>query len=85
MFSSYFCLKTILDNSYCCLLLIFFFYDLYMYPYSCEFIQAYKGKTVSAFTARALIKRSDWGMTRAAPLMSDEIEITIESEMILKN
>lgn len=46
---------------------------------------AYKGKTVSAFTARALIKRSDWGMTRAAPLMSDEIEITIESEMILKN
>jgi polyisoprenoid-binding protein YceI len=46
---------------------------------------AFKGKTVSAFSARALIKRSDWGMSRAAPLMSDEIEIAIESEMILKN
>jgi polyisoprenoid-binding protein YceI len=46
---------------------------------------AYKGRTVSAFSARALIKRSDWGMTRGAPLMSDEINITIESEMLLKN
>lgn len=46
---------------------------------------AFKGKTVSAFSARALIKRSDWGMSRAAPLMSDEIEIVIESEMIMKN
>jgi polyisoprenoid-binding protein YceI len=46
---------------------------------------AFKDKTVSAFSARALIKRSDWGMSRAAPLMSDEIEIVIESEMIQRN
>jgi polyisoprenoid-binding protein YceI len=45
---------------------------------------SFKDKTVSAFSARALIKRSDWGMTRAAPLMSDEIEITIEAEAIKK-
>jgi polyisoprenoid-binding protein YceI len=45
---------------------------------------AFKDKVVSAFSARALIKRSDWGMTRALPLMSDEIEIVIETEMIRK-
>jgi polyisoprenoid-binding protein YceI len=45
---------------------------------------SFKDKTVSAFSARALIKRSDWGMSRATPLMSDEIEITIETEMIKK-
>jgi polyisoprenoid-binding protein YceI len=46
---------------------------------------AFKDKVVAAFSAKALIKRSDWGMTRAAPLMSDEIEITIETEMIKKS
>jgi polyisoprenoid-binding protein YceI len=46
---------------------------------------SFKDKTVSAFSARGLIKRSDWGMTRAAPLMSDEIEISIEVEMIKKS
>jgi polyisoprenoid-binding protein YceI len=45
---------------------------------------AFKDKVVSAFSARGLIKRSDWGLNRALPLMSDDIEIVIETEMIKK-
>ncbi len=45
----------------------------------------YKGKWVSGFTATAKVQRSDWGLTRALPLISDDIWITIEAEFLLKD
>ncbi|MEW5962479.1 MAG: YceI family protein [Pseudomonadota bacterium] len=42
----------------------------------------YKGVYASGFSARAQILRSDWGITRTIPLVSDEIRITIEAELI---
>ena len=44
----------------------------------------YNGKWASGFTATAKVRRSDWGLTRALPLISDEIWITIEAEFLLK-
>lgn len=41
----------------------------------------YQGVFVSGFSARAKILRSEFGITRAIPLVSDEISIAIESEM----
>jgi polyisoprenoid-binding protein YceI len=35
----------------------------------------------AGFTARTQILRSDWGMSRTIPLVSDEIRIVIETEM----
>lgn len=43
---------------------------------------AYQDKHVSGFTASAKLLRSNWGMARGAPLVSDEIEITINTEFI---
>lgn len=45
----------------------------------------YKGKWVSGFTATAKVQRSDWGLTRGLPLISDDIWITIEAEFLLKD
>src|SRR5262249_39335857 len=45
----------------------------------------YKDATVSVFSATATIQRSDWGLTRVIPLVSDEIQIAIETEMLRKN
>lgn len=45
----------------------------------------YKGKWVSGFSASTKVKRSDWGLTRALPLISDDIWITIEAEFLLKD
>ncbi|MCL4766218.1 MAG: YceI family protein [Hyphomicrobiaceae bacterium] len=44
----------------------------------------YKGKWVSGFSATATVLRSEWGLTRALPLISDEIRIAIEAEFLLK-
>ena len=44
-------------------------------------IQAYRGKFVSGFSAVATILRSEWGLKRGTPLVSDEIEIAIETEL----
>ncbi len=41
----------------------------------------YQGVFVSGFSARAKILRSEFGITRAIPLVSDEINISIETEM----
>lgn len=49
-----------------------------------KFNANYAGKIVSGFTATARLRRSDWGMTRAIPLASDEIEITINTELLRK-
>ena len=46
---------------------------------------AYRERRAAGFGATARIKRSDWGMDRATPLVSDEIEIAIESEFLKKN
>lgn len=47
-----------------------------------SFNPVYAGKWVSGFSARAVVKRSDWGMTLAAPLVSDEVIIEIEAEFV---
>ena len=39
-------------------------------------------KIAAGFSARMQILRSDWGMTRTIPLVSDEIRISIETEMV---
>jgi polyisoprenoid-binding protein YceI len=44
----------------------------------------YRGKWVSGFSATGLVRRSDWGLTRALPLIPDEIRLTIEAEFLLK-
>jgi polyisoprenoid-binding protein YceI len=42
----------------------------------------FKDKHVSGFSAQTRILRSAWGVTRGIPLASDEIDITIETELI---
>jgi polyisoprenoid-binding protein YceI len=44
----------------------------------------YKDKFVSGFSASTRLMRSEWGIKRGIPLASDEIEITIEAELIRK-
>ena len=43
---------------------------------------SYAGKKVAAFSARAQVLRSAWNMGRGAPLVSDEIDISIETELV---
>ncbi|MEM8741448.1 MAG: YceI family protein [Pseudomonadota bacterium] len=45
-----------------------------------QFFDYYKGEWLG-MTATATIKRSEWGMAAMVPVGSDEIEITINSEM----
>ncbi|MFZ4806622.1 MAG: YceI family protein [Hyphomicrobiaceae bacterium] len=42
----------------------------------------YQNKWVSGFSAETRILRSDWGLKRALPLISDEIRISIEAEFL---
>jgi polyisoprenoid-binding protein YceI len=42
----------------------------------------YLGKWVSGFSAKTVIQRSAWGVKRGIPLLSDDIEITIEAEFL---
>ncbi|MFV0297090.1 MAG: YceI family protein [Hyphomicrobiaceae bacterium] len=43
---------------------------------------SFTGKYMAAFSATAQLRRSDWGLGRGAPLISDEIELRIETEMV---
>jgi polyisoprenoid-binding protein YceI len=43
---------------------------------------AYAGKWVAGFSAKTVISRSHWGMSRGIPLLSDAIEIAIEMEFL---
>ncbi len=43
-------------------------------------VHPFNGKYVSGFSANAVIKRSDFGMTYGLPGVSDEVEIRIEVE-----
>jgi polyisoprenoid-binding protein YceI len=47
-----------------------------------KFNALYLGKQVAAFSAKTTIKRSEWGLNRVLPLVGDDIEIRIETEMI---
>lgn len=47
-----------------------------------KFNPSYQGVKASGFSARTQVLRSQWGMTRTIPLVSDEIRITIETEML---
>lgn len=51
------------------------------YPLS-QINPTYQGKWVSGFSAHTSILRSAWGMKRAIPLISDEINIDIEAEAL---
>lgn len=42
----------------------------------------YKDVEAAGFSARTQILRSEWGITRTIPLISDEIRLTIEVEML---
>lgn len=42
----------------------------------------YAGKWVSGFSATALVRRSDWGLKRAVPLISDDIQVQIDAEFL---
>lgn len=42
------------------------------------------GRTVSVFSAKGSLERSQWGLARAVPLVSDKIQITIETEALKK-
>lgn len=42
------------------------------------------GRIVSVFSAKGTIERSAWGLTRVIPLVSDKIQIVIETEVIKK-
>ncbi|MDX2288715.1 MAG: YceI family protein [Hyphomicrobiaceae bacterium] len=42
----------------------------------------YQGVEVLGFSARTQILRSQWGITRSVPLVSDEIRISIETELL---
>lgn len=41
-----------------------------------------KSKTVAGFSARGVLRRSDFGMAYAAPVLGDEVEIIIEVDAI---
>jgi polyisoprenoid-binding protein YceI len=53
------------------------------YPLS-QVNPAYQGKWVSGFSAKTTVARSDFGLKRAIPLISDDIQITIEAELLRK-
>ena len=42
----------------------------------------YAGAFASGFSASTQIRRSDWGITRTIPYVSDELRITIETELL---
>lgn len=43
---------------------------------------SFSGKFVSGFSATARLLRSEWGLGRGAPLISDDIDIAIELEAV---
>jgi polyisoprenoid-binding protein YceI len=45
---------------------------------------AYRDKTVSVFSAKGSLKRSAWGLDRIIPMVGDDIQISIETELITK-
>lgn len=47
-----------------------------------KFNPTYAGVEALGFSARATILRSEWGITRTVPLVSDEIRIVIETELL---
>jgi polyisoprenoid-binding protein YceI len=45
---------------------------------------ALKDRTVSVFSAKGVLKRSEWGLTRVIPMVADDIQINIETELLRK-
>jgi polyisoprenoid-binding protein YceI len=37
------------------------------------------------FSARTTLKRSEWGMTKLVPLVSDDVEVEVEVEFVNQN
>ena len=46
---------------------------------------AYTGKKVAGFSAKTTLSRSAWGMSRGTPLVSDDVDLNIETELVSKN
>lgn len=46
---------------------------------------SYQGMWVSGFSAKATVQRSAFGLSRGLPLVSDEVEVGIESEFLRKS
>lgn len=44
----------------------------------------YEGRTVAGFSGGFVIKRSDFGIGRGAPLVSDEVTIMLDAEFLLR-
>lgn len=42
----------------------------------------FAGRHVAGFVATARIQRSDWGLSRGTPIASDEVDITINAELL---
>ncbi len=47
-----------------------------------KFNPTYTDKHVAGFSATATLQRADWGITRFIPLVSDELVVTIEVELL---
>jgi polyisoprenoid-binding protein YceI len=45
----------------------------------------YLGSWVSGFSGKARLKRSDWGLDRGLPLVSDDVDVAIEIEFTRKS
>lgn len=43
---------------------------------------AFRDKFLSGFSGRSTILRSEWGLSRGAPLVADEVDIAIEAELV---
>ena len=43
---------------------------------------SFRDRTVSVFSAKGSIKRSEWGLNRVIPMIADEIQLTIETELL---
>jgi len=46
------------------------------------FNPVYRGKWLSGFSAATTIRRSQWGIARATPLVSDNVRVTVEAEFL---
>jgi polyisoprenoid-binding protein YceI len=46
---------------------------------------SYHGQWISGFSARATVRRSEFGLSRGLPLVSDEVDIAIEAEFVRKS
>jgi polyisoprenoid-binding protein YceI len=47
--------------------------------------QPFSGKPTMGFSAKTVIKRSEWGMSKYVPSIGDDVEVMIEGEFVKTN